>query len=198
MKIYIDFDRTLFDCDKFLEDFYTLINNYNINKEIFKKCQNQCIENGFNPYLILHEIEKVFSFDKKLYEDVDNLLHKTKEYLYPDSLSFLKYLKEKQYQVTILTKGNEKYQKEKIFHAGIDKYYGELITTMQHKGKLNLDYKNGIFIDDNPKEIKSIMKKSPKMIIRIKRKNERYSDILVDDNVVDVSSLQEIINKEII
>ena len=41
MKIYIDFDRTLFDCDKFLEDLYSLINQYNISKEVFRECQNQ-------------------------------------------------------------------------------------------------------------------------------------------------------------
>ncbi len=28
--IYVDFDRTLFDCDRFLSDLYILINKYNI------------------------------------------------------------------------------------------------------------------------------------------------------------------------
>ena len=46
MKIYVDFDRTLFDCDKFLEDLYALINKYNISKELFKECQNQCKKKG--------------------------------------------------------------------------------------------------------------------------------------------------------
>jgi hypothetical protein len=30
MKIYVDFDRTLFDCDSFLRDIYSLISKYNI------------------------------------------------------------------------------------------------------------------------------------------------------------------------
>ncbi len=33
MKVYVDFDRTLFDCDKFLEDFHTIISKYNIPKD---------------------------------------------------------------------------------------------------------------------------------------------------------------------
>ena len=198
MKVYIDFDRTLFNCDMFLEDFYTLINEYHITKEIFKNSQNQCFKDGFNPYVILHKVEEVFSFDKSLYTKVDNLLKSTYQYLYSDSLAFLKYLKKSDYTVIILTKGNEEYQKEKIINSGINDYYDDLIITMQHKGKLKLDYKNGIFIDDNPKEIKSIIKNNPKMIIRIKRENERYSDISLDDKVLSISSFEEIINKKII
>ena len=49
MKIYVDFDRTLFDCDKFLEDFYALVSKYEIPKELFKKSQNQLRRHGFNP-----------------------------------------------------------------------------------------------------------------------------------------------------
>lgn len=198
MKVYIDFDRTLFNCDKFLEDFYTLINSYNISKEVFKKCQNQCIKDGFNPYTILRKVEKAFFFNNDLYLEVDTLLKKTGSYLYSDSTDFLKYLKKKGYQIIILTKGNREYQKEKILHANIDNYYDDLIITMEHKGKLKLEYDNGIFIDDNPKEIKSIMKNNPKMIIRIKRENERYNDIFVDDSIIEVSSFNEIINKKII
>ena len=37
MKIYVDFDRTLFDCDSFLGDLYALVNKYNVTKEMFKE-----------------------------------------------------------------------------------------------------------------------------------------------------------------
>ena len=42
MKIYIDFDRTLFDCDRFIEDFDSLLLKYNILKDDFNKYQSQC------------------------------------------------------------------------------------------------------------------------------------------------------------
>ena len=62
MKIYVDFDRTLFDCDKFLEDFYEIITKYKIPIDLFKKCQNQSKRHGFNPYLILNDVEKMMIF----------------------------------------------------------------------------------------------------------------------------------------
>ena len=158
MKVYVDFDRTLFDCDKFLGDLYNLINKYNITKEEFKECQNQCKKKGFNPYIILDLVKEKNDFDDRLYDDVKRLMGNTKKYLYPDTVSFLEYLKKINYDVIILTKGNIDYQKEKILNAKLDSLYNKLMVTMKHKGELKLDYENSIFIDDNPKEILSILK----------------------------------------
>jgi FMN phosphatase YigB (HAD superfamily) len=196
MKIYVDFDRTLFDCDRFLGDLYALVNKYNVTKEMFKESQNQCKKEGFNPYIILDLVKGKYSFDEKLYEEIDNLMNKTSDYLYPDTISFLEYLKSLKYQVVILTKGNLDYQKTKILNANIDKYYDELMVTMKHKGELEIDYGKSIFIDDNPIEILSIMKKKPNKIIRIQRDSSLYSNTTIDKEVISVKSLKDIeINK---
>ncbi len=196
MKVYVDFDRTLFDCENFLEDLYALINKYNIDKSLFKECQNQCIDEGFNPYNILNVVKEKYQFDEKLYQEIDNLIKKTNHYLFSDSITFLEYLKSKNYEIIILTKGNNEYQKAKIINAKIDNYYNDLIVTMKHKGNLVLDYANSTFIDDNPKEIKSILKRKPKKIIYLKRENAKYNDILIKDNILVVNSLKEIIDKK--
>ena len=198
MKIYVDFDRTLFDCDRFLDDFYALIAKYNIPRDLFKKCQNQCKKHGFNPYVILNKLEKEISFDKTIYKDIEKLIHNSSNYLYSDTISFLKYLNEHNYKVSILTRGNKDYQKEKIVSANIGKYYDKLIVTMRHKGLLFLNYLNGFFIDDNPKEIESLLKRKPKKIIRIKRINSKYGDSYLNKDVVTVESLQEIMDNKIL
>ena len=198
MKVYVDFDRTLFDCDKFLEDFYTIINKYDIPKDLFKKCQNQSRRHGFNPYVILNNLEKETSFDKEVYSDIKDLIHNTSDYLYPDAIPFLEYLHNNNYQVIILTKGNKNYQKEKIENAKIDKYYTKLIVTMRHKGLLFLNYLHGIFIDDNPRELRSLYIRKPKKIIRITRPNSKYSKEELEYNILKVNSLQEIIDNKII
>lgn len=198
MKIYVDFDRTLFDCDKFLEDFYALIDKYNIPKALFKECQNQSRRKGFNPYIILNNLEKKENFDKKIYQDIDSLIHRTSDYLYPDAIPFLEYLKSMNYEIIILTKGNSDYQREKIFNSHLDSYYNKLIVTMKHKGKLDIDYQNGIFIDDNPIEIQSIMNKNPKKIIRIQRDNSKYGDMTINIDINCAKSLDEIIKKRLI
>ena len=198
MKVYVDFDRTLFDCDRFLEDFYDIITKYNIPKDLFKECQNQSKRHGFNPYTILNDVEKKISFDKSIYLDIDELIHNTSSYLYPDTIPFLEYLNSHNYTVIILTKGNRDYQREKIINSHIDKYYSKLIVTMRHKGLLFLNYLQSIFIDDNPREIESLLIRKPKKIIRIKRNMSKYSDIELKKEIKTVNNLHEIIDNKIL
>ena len=198
MKVYVDFDRTLFDCERFLEDLYALINQYGIDTALFKECQNQCIKEGFNPYTILDLVKEKKSFDEELYTKINDLIKKTNEYLFSDAILFLEYLKSNNYEIVLLTRGNNNYQKEKVLNAKIDNYYNDLIVTMKHKGDLELDYNNSIFIDDNPKEINSILDRIAKKVIYVKRDNAKYNDISINKDIKIVKSLQEIIdNKEL-
>jgi FMN phosphatase YigB (HAD superfamily) len=198
MKVYVDFDRTLFDSDKFLRDLHALINQYNIPDEVFKDCQNQCYDKGFNPYNILDLVKEKMTFDDKLYDDISKLLKRSKDYLFDDTILFLKYLKSLKYEIVILTKGNLFYQNEKIRNTGIDIYCNKIYVTLKHKGNLNIGYRNSIFIDDNPKEILSIASKKPKMIIRIRRDNSLYSDIPIDIDILSFKSLKELVDNKII
>lgn len=197
MKIYIDFDRTIFDCEAFLRDLYAIIKKYQIPKDIFMKCQNQCKKQGFNPLIILKKVEQEYQFDANIYDEINDLLKKSNSYLYDDAIQFLEYLKHLDYQIIILTKGNTDYQKMKITYSNIQDYYDGLMVTMKHKGHLDIDYKNSVFVDDNPMEIESIRRKKPKAIIRIKRENSKYFDIAVE-NVETVNSLAELSKKNIL
>lgn len=198
MKVYVDFDRTLFDCERFLGDLYELINHYGIDKLLFKECQNQCIKKGFNPYVILDSVKKKHQFDDKLYEEIKDLIKKTNAYLFSDAITFLKYLKDNNYKTILLTKGNISYQNDKVHYANIEKYYDKLIITMKHKGDLKIDYQNGIFVDDNPQEIKSILKRKVMKVIYLKREDAKYSKMPIDENITSVKSLQEIIDKQLL
>ena len=43
-----------------------------------------------------------------------------------------------------------------------------------------MDYKKGIFVDDNPRDIKGLYEKSPIKVIRIKKKSNKYSKVDID------------------
>lgn len=197
MKIYIDFDRTLFDCESFLKKLYEIIKKYEIPKSIFIKCQNQCKKAGFNPHIILEKVANEYQFNIKIYDEINNLINESNSYLYPDAIPLLEHLKRANYEVIILTKGNFDYQKEKIYNSNIKDYYDELIVTMKHKGNLDINYEKSIFIDDNPIEIKSILRRKPKELIRIKRINSKYFNVDIE-NIKTVSSLDEIIKKNML
>ena len=89
---------------------------------------------------------------------------------------------------TILSKGDYDFQMNKILSSNIDMYYGDIIITDKHKGELNLDYANSIFIDDREEELNSIMEKNPKRVILVQRNG------IKNKNIETVSSLIELIN----
>lgn len=188
MKIYVDFDKTLFDRDKFLEDFYCLIEKCGISRDKFNEYQNQF--KNFNPRGVLDLIDKEEGIDKHVYSKVEKLIGSSSKYLFSDTIPFLKYLKNKKYPVIILTKGDYNFQMSKIVNSHINEYYDEIMITDKHKGELDIDYANGIFIDDRIAEIKSIMANNPMRIISIQRNGIINSEV----DVETVNSLNELIN----
>ncbi len=189
MKIYIDFDRTLFNCNLFLNDLSNLLLKYNISNEMFNEYQIQCKDVGFNPYVIVREIEKDKMIDKHIYDEIKNLVHTTSKYLYSDVIPFFKELKNKNYEVYILSKGNVLYQKEKIVNSNILDYCNDMIITTNFKGNLEIDYENSIFIDDNPNEIKSILEKKPKHVFYIQREDAKFKEFINDKRVTIINNL---------
>ena len=186
MKIYVEFDRTIFDCDRFIEDFFDLLQKYNISRDEFNKYQDQF--KNINPYIILDSMAKEKDINKDVYNAIDKLVKKSSDYLFYDTEPFLKYLRSKNYQVIILTKGDYDFQRAKVINSHIDSYYDDIIVTSNHKGELDIDYTNGIFIDDREEEIRSILLNNPKRVISIQRKG------ITNQDIEAVTSLNELIN----
>ena len=47
--------------------------------------------------------------------------------------------------------------------------------TEELKYNLDIDYSNGIFIDDKPQDLIGLYSRHPKKVIRLRRKNNKYS-----------------------
>ena len=191
MKIYLDFDRTLFDTNAFLEEIYHIIDKYNISLEIFNKYKDKVINNGFNCYNILREIGKDFYVNEKIYKEIDDLIKNDSIFIYADVKEFLDYLKSKNYEIILLTKGNKMFQERKIEYSKIKKYFNKIIITLQNKGDLDIDY-HAIFIDDNFYELSSIKRNNPLKIIYIDRyKQNNKTDLIKVKSLNEVYSYLE-------
>ena len=148
----------------------------------------------FNTTLFIKEIKKLTKedFRKPNVKELEKVIKENnidlKKYLYPDTLLFLE--KYSSNNLILLTRGNLDYQLFKIKESKIENYFKNIIVVNQYKGLLNLDYKNSIFIDDNPKEIESILKNNPKKVIRLKR--GKYKDILLSNPTIEYESLLDI------
>ncbi len=194
MKIYLDFDRTLFDTDSFLNELYKIIKKYKIPISVFKKHKDKLKREGFNIKDILLSIEKEYSLDQEIFNAIDNLIKKDAIYIYSDVIKFLETLKERDYEIILLTRGNKDFQEEKINSSTLLDYFNQVIVTMKHKGDLDIDY-NGIFIDDNLKELESISKRNPLKIICINRGESRLHPKFL--TVTNLNEAYEYLNNEI-
>ena len=205
LNYYIDFDNTLYktkaltekmlntiariclrekglEIDKIIEEAKKMFNRENIYN-IFELCKF-----FGNKYKIKEEIIK---------KEIINIILNGKEDVYDDSIEFLEFLKKGENKLHLLTytaKGDIEYQSLKIMGSGLANFFDTLIITSEPKYELDLNYKNGIFIDDNPKDLIGLYKKNPIDLIRIRRADNKYSLQDIDIEIKEYNNLKEIQN----
>jgi len=181
MKIYIDFDGTLFNSTKLYKEFIKIFNKYNIKKEYIENYFNKKYQKEKNFDTISKKIIKENNLNTSIYKELNNIY--SNNLIFKDTIPFLKKYSKK-YDLILLTLGTKSYQEKKIKSTNISKYFKEIIITNKDKSKLNIDYSNGIFIDNNPFELKKFYHSNAKYLIRIKRKSDKYSKYLLDINTI--------------
>ena len=174
MKIYIDFDGTLFDSTKHYQEYINIFKKYNIDIESYL---NKEYKNNKNFDSLSKQIIKEYNLNPSIYKDLDKLY--TNNLIFKDAISFLEENYNK-YDLILLTLGNIDYQQKKINKTNISKYFKDIIITDKDKSLLNIDYTKGIFIDNNPLELKKFYNSKAKYLIRIKRDTDKYSKIDLD------------------
>lgn len=195
-KIYIDFDGTLFNSDKFYQDFINILEKYNLNQEEIEKIKQDLFDslNLFNLETLLIFLIDKYNLPLNIKDDVSLLYNSS--YVYKDILPCLDKLKDS-YELILLTYGNKIYQDKKIKCSKLSKYFSDIIITETDKSNLlNIDYLNSIFIDNNPKEINKFLLKKCDKVIRIRRNDDKYSKFDLDNNISEYSNFYEILEHE--
>ena len=57
--------------------------------------------------------------------------------------------------------------------------------TTEYKFKLDINYQKGIFIDDDPRDLKGLFEKNAFRVIRIRKENNRRSKIDIDNSNIE-------------
>ena len=194
MKIYIDFDGTLFNNNKHYNKLINIFKKYNIKEEYINNLTNK--KKYKNLDTLAKEIIIKNNLDKSIINEINTIY--SNDLIYKDTIPFLeKY--NKKYELILLTLGNKKYQLKKINSTNISKYFKEIIITNKDKSKLNIDYQNSIFIDNNPHELKKFYNSKAKYLIRIKRKTDKYSKINLDiKNIPEFIDFKELLKSNYI
>ena len=200
---YIDFDSTLYDTQSLTNDMLEKMalhidksNKDNILQEL-KSLFNR--EHIYNIFDLCNYFEKKYSLETNyLLTPVKEIISNGFKYVYDDVILFLKQLKETGNKVQMLTSSitneNMEFHELKINGSGISNYFDTIIITATPKHELDFKYENGIFVDDNPKDLENLYNVNGKRIIRIKRKNGRYSDKLLNiSKIEEYTTLSEIL-----
>ncbi len=174
MKIYIDFDGTLFNTDKYTEDFMNIFNEYDISKLLLDEAKEFLFSDHrlFNINIVVDYFISKYNVDSNLRNNINDLFNTS--YVYSEVFDCLNQLKGMGYELYLLTYGDEIFQKTKIKASNISKYFKKIIITEKDKSKLDIDYKNSIFIDNNPVEIEKFYNSNAKIVIRIRRDSDKY------------------------
>jgi len=183
MKIYIDFDGTLFDSTKHYQEYKNIFKKYNIDIESYS---NKEYKKEKNYDILTKKIIKEYNLNPSIYKEIDKIY--SEKLIFKDAITFLKKYHNK-YELILLTLGNIDYQQKKINKTNISKYFKDIIITNKDKSRLDIDYTNGIFIDNNPLELKKFYNSKAKYLIRIKRETDKYSKI-----DLDIKNIPEFIN----
>ena len=193
MNYYIDFDNTLYETAKL-----TALMLGSISKGISEKT-------GKDANLLFEEAKANFNLDniftfaegmsKKYQVDsnfvvsgVNEVIDNGQNLVFDDAKRFLERLKkngDKAFILTYLPKTNQEYQMRKIMGSGLGKYFDGIMMTTELKFLLDINYQNGIFIDDDPRDLNGLANKNPIRVIRMRKKNNKRSKIDMNNPKVE-------------
>ena len=199
MNYYFDFDNTIYETAKLTELMLrsiakTISENSNQEYEELIKY----VKENFNS-----TVDNIFSFSSKVAEKfevnseillnaVNKVVNNGRNIVFEDARRFIEKLKqneqEKQNKLYLLTythKGNEEYQLQKIIGADVLKYFDGLIVTTEYKFNLDLKYDDGVFFDDDPRDLNGLLDNNAYKVIRIRKVNNWRSKIDMENPMVE-------------
>lgn len=200
MNYYIDFDNTLYNTPLLTDRLLSAIVN-SIKEKTNLDFENLYQEalSIFNKNVSHVRLAKYFSNKYDLDASIiinnfNNILLNSCDLVFDDVIPFLEKLKEKGHKLYMLTysKNSLEYQSIKIAGSKLSDYFDTLYITSVPKYNLDIDYENGIFIDDNPTDLLGLYSKKAKQVIRLRRKENKYSVKNLDKNIKEYLSLAEI------
>ena len=204
MKYYIDFDNTLFNTPlltkamlkHIVNEIIAVHTNLNFD-EVMAECKGMFNrEHIYNIYELAKYFSDKYNLDKdNVMKKLNDIIANTKDFLYDDSIDFLKKLKEAGHNLYILSYCADSltYQSAKISGSGIADYFDALYITSVPKYELDINYQDGIFIDDNPQDLIGLYSKNPKQVIRIRRDGNKYSVAGLDNSeIIEYKLLSDI------
>ena len=209
MKIYLDFDDTIFDTNSFTKELIRIFNAAGFTEKDFydnlaltkKKVGGFDLDTIFNYFVAQHEFDA-----RKTRRSIDNIFSNADVFVHNDLFDFIKEFPKEKLALLSLAAPTP-FQREKIENSKIVPYFSEIIVTprnkeesfkeiaREHKGK------QLFFVEDRADQIDRVKASTPQVTaMKIERPSGRYSDIkseLADYIVKDLYGVTDIIKGKV-
>ncbi len=195
MNYYLDFDNTLYETAKLttlmLEATAKGISKKTGKdpKQLLDEAKGSFDSTNDNIFSFASNMAKRYNVDsEEIVGEVKKTIDNGEEIVFDDAKRFLERLKEngdKAHILTYVANGNQEYQMRKLIGSGIMKYIDGTIITTEYKFLLDLNYENGIFIDDDPRDLNGLAAKNPKKVIRMRKPNNKRSVFEISNKQIE-------------
>lgn len=190
MKVFLDWDDTLFNTRDFIKDLSLLFVPLGISSDVYTETRKHA-------YVMFDAITDVYDIELHLAQFVKNkadfdiieaarlvdiFLEDTSKYVFADVRQFLENMKEKKVDCYILSFGQSDFQRKKIAGAGLNGYFRDVLIVQNEKYKtmafFSEDSKESVwFFDDRVEYIDTMKQMLPWVkIVQVSRKEGRYHD----------------------
>lgn len=153
-KLFIDFDGTLFDTRHLKIELFNAFRSMGFAEDQIELTYKKACEDYI--YSPIEQLQLLQNFKKcdiqEAIEKLEELYKKVPNYLFKDSVDFLKNLDREKYEVNLLTLGDEDFQKKKVDSSGITKYFDNIYYCRDQKWiflKTLVDLEEKFFIIDD-------------------------------------------------
>lgn len=135
---FIDLDFTIFDTGKFENDMWNVFSSRGVSRQDYDETYKQSlctVSKAEFDYSFQEQVDflrqRRYGLDDEVVGELDKLVDNN--YLYADSVDFIKFLKTISTKVILLTAGDYKFQEEKIKRSGIWQMFDEVAILNGHK-----------------------------------------------------------------
>jgi FMN phosphatase YigB (HAD superfamily) len=205
MKIVLDFDDTIFNTHRLMQEFLAVFSSLSFREKQFWDAYAECKEKAgdFDKEILINLFSELKSFNKKkVGTEIDFIISKSRNFVYPDFFDFVNNFNKK--DLILLSFGTTDFQGMKIKNSGIISYFKEIIITQKDKTEnlKNVLIKNEgekiFFIDDKAKQVDKIKEKLPQ-IVTVKMERPQGGHINTESKltnyiVKDLNEAKDIIN----
>lgn len=206
MKIIIDFDDTIFNTYKLMQELIGSFKKVGFTsdefKEIYKKSREK--KGDFDQKTVISLFGELRPFDKhQVAKELAELIDRAEDFVYPDFYKFADSFLRK--ELVLLSFGSTDYQKIKIENSGVKNYFDKVYVTNKDK-VFDLEHiyrKNAsdviVFIDDKAEEIDKVKEKFPD-VVALKMERPRGGNVNIKSEKADYvvnnfAQVKKVINK---